>query len=121
MTALSRATSAAGVLECSKLSALASLTAPADVVRLLHEVVAHERAIEADLDRQLERRGELERSLLLLNASTTEVRCPLWLHAALVWRVAVRGACCSRFCLKPCRTAAPTSLTSCVTCALLRP
>lgn len=53
---------------------LTSLTNLNDINRLLHETIARERGIEADLDRQLSRRNDLERNILLLNATTSEVR-----------------------------------------------
>jgi hypothetical protein len=37
----------------------------------LHETVARERAIDADLDKQLGRRAELEKQILMLNATTS--------------------------------------------------
>jgi hypothetical protein len=52
---------------------LSSLTNLNDINRLLHETIAFERAIEAELDKQLGRKGELERSILQLNATTSEV------------------------------------------------
>lgn len=56
-------------------SQLNALTNLADINRLLHETVAFERSIEAELDRELGRRIDLERSILQLNATTTEVGC----------------------------------------------
>jgi len=53
---------------------LHQLTNINDINRLLHETIAKERAIEADLDKQLSRRNDLERNILLLNATTSEVR-----------------------------------------------
>lgn len=70
--AAAAAAGAAGGDASAKLHQLTNLN---DINRLLHETVARERAIEAELDRQLGRRGELERSILLLNAATSEVRC----------------------------------------------
>ncbi|KAF8060573.1 COG4 [Scenedesmus sp. PABB004] len=69
MPALARAPSAA-LGEDEK---LAALTSAADVHRLLHETVARERAIEAALDKQLARRGELQRAVAGLQAGTAEV------------------------------------------------
>lgn len=53
---------------------LSSLTNQNEINRLLHETIAWERSIEADLDKQLGRRTELERDILQLNAATSEVR-----------------------------------------------
>lgn len=52
---------------------LSTLTNLTDINRLLHETIAWERSIEADLDKQLGRRTELERDILQLNAATSEV------------------------------------------------
>lgn len=52
---------------------LASITNLNDCSRLLHETIAKERAIEAELDKQLSKRSDLERNILLLNATTSEV------------------------------------------------
>jgi hypothetical protein len=61
---------AAGSADFTQLSSLTNLT---DINRLLHETIAWERSIEADLDKQLGRRTELERDILQLNAATSEV------------------------------------------------
>jgi hypothetical protein len=45
-----------------------------DINKLLHETLAKERAVDAELDKMLMKRGDLERSILSLNASTSEVR-----------------------------------------------
>jgi hypothetical protein len=42
--------------------------------RILHEMVAKERAIDVELDQLLSKRSELEKRFLLLNAPTAEVR-----------------------------------------------
>lgn len=55
---------------------LSSLTNLTDINRLLHETIAWERSIEADLDKQLGRRTQLERDILQLNAATSEVSGP---------------------------------------------
>lgn len=60
---------------------LASITNLNDCSRLLHETIAKERAIEAELDKQLSKRNDLERNILLLNATTSEVGslyCSCW-------------------------------------------
>ena len=49
------------------------LTSLNDISRLLHETVARERGLEAELDQLLSRRGELEQNLLSLHASSREV------------------------------------------------
>lgn len=73
MPSISRAASAAAgaVDNASKLQQLTNLN---EINRLLHETIAKERAIEAELDKQLSKRSELERNILLLNATTSEVR-----------------------------------------------
>jgi hypothetical protein len=70
MTAVSAAMAAA---EGGLAGSCRELTNLADISRLLHEVVAKERAIDGELEQQLGRRGEIEKSLLLLNSSTAEV------------------------------------------------
>lgn len=58
------------------------LRSVADVHRLLHEASARERAIDAELEQLLLRRGELEQRLVELHGSTEEVRgregCCCW-------------------------------------------
>lgn len=61
---------AAGSADWNQLSSLTNLN---DINRLLHETIAWERSIEADLDKQLGRRTELERDILQLNAATSEL------------------------------------------------
>lgn len=56
------------------LAQIQRLTNIADVTRLLHETVVRERAIDAELDRQLSKRTDLERNFLLLNTPTAEAR-----------------------------------------------
>lgn len=51
------------------------LRSVADVNRLLHEASARERAIDAELEQLLGRRGELEARLVELHGGTQEVRC----------------------------------------------
>lgn len=72
MPSIARAASAA-LGPADSASKLQQLTNLNDINRLLHETVAKERAIEAELDKQLSNRSELERSILLINASTSEV------------------------------------------------
>ena len=50
------------------------LTNLGDINRLLHETVAKERALDLELDQLLSKRADLERSFLLLNTPTAEVR-----------------------------------------------
>jgi hypothetical protein len=45
-----------------------------EINKLLHETLAKERAVDGELDKMLMKRGDLERSILSLNASTSEVR-----------------------------------------------
>eukprot|EP00878_Enallax_costatus_P016453 GHUV01017258.1.p1 GENE.GHUV01017258.1~~GHUV01017258.1.p1 ORF type:complete len:570 (+),score=170.72 GHUV01017258.1:179-1888(+) len=72
MPSMARVGSAApgAVDSASKLQQLTNLD---DINRLLHETIAKERAIEAELDKQLGKRSELERNILLLNATTSEM------------------------------------------------
>lgn len=72
MPSLVRAPSAAAGAADST-SKLQQLTNLNDINRLLHETVAKERAIEGELDKQLNKRGDLERGILLLNATSSEV------------------------------------------------
>lgn len=55
------------------MAVIRQLTNLNDINRLLHETIAKERGIDADLDRQLNKRSDIERSILLLNATTSEV------------------------------------------------
>ena len=55
------------------ISSIEKLTSLNDISRLLHETVARERGLEAELDQLLSRRGELEQNLLSLHASSREV------------------------------------------------
>ena len=54
--------------------AIEQLTSLTDISRLLHETLATERGLEAELDQLLSRRGELEQSLLALHDESREVR-----------------------------------------------
>lgn len=70
---VSVAAAAAGADPATFSQQLSSLTNQADINRLLHETIAWERSLEAELDKQLGRRSELERDILQLNAATSEV------------------------------------------------
>lgn len=50
-----------------------SLTNINDINRFLHETVAKERSIDAELEQLLTRRTEVEKSILALHTTTTEV------------------------------------------------
>lgn len=56
------------------LEAVRQLASVADVNRLLHEASTRERAIDAELEQLLSKRGELEHCLVELHSSTEEVR-----------------------------------------------
>ena len=73
---------AAGVPAAADLSVVKQLVNFNDINKLLHETVARERAIDADLDKQLGRRAELEKQILMLNATTSEVRAASILQAS---------------------------------------
>lgn len=51
-----------------------NLTTLSDISRLLHETLAQERGLEAELDQLLNRRGQLEQSLVTLHTDSTEVQ-----------------------------------------------
>lgn len=53
--------------------AVSKLTNLNDINRMLHEVLAKERVIDTELDKHLARREELEKQILQLHASTSEV------------------------------------------------
>lgn len=53
--------------------AVEQLTSLTDISRLLHETLATERGLEAELDQLLSRRGDLEQNLLALHAGSREV------------------------------------------------
>jgi hypothetical protein len=67
------AVAAGGAPLAADLSVVKQLVNFNDINKLLHETVARERAIDADLDKQLGRRAELEKQILMLNATTSEV------------------------------------------------
>lgn len=67
-TALGSAVAGLGWLEQVR-----ALRSAADVNRLLHEASARERAIDAELEQLLARRGQLEQRLVELHAGTEEV------------------------------------------------
>lgn len=50
-----------------------NLTNIADINRVLHETVAKERSIDAELEQLLTRRTEVEKSILALHSTTSEV------------------------------------------------
>ncbi|DBB16575.1 TPA: Golgi transport complex subunit 4 [Trebouxia sp. C0006] len=54
------------------ISAVEKLTSLSDISRLLHDTLAKERGLEAELDQLLHRRGELEKGLLDLHAGSRE-------------------------------------------------
>lgn len=55
------------------LSVIAKLTNLNDINRALHDVLARERLIDAELDQQLSQQQALETQILQLQASTSEV------------------------------------------------
>lgn len=57
-------------MDVSSVEKLSSLN---DISRLLHETLAQERGLEAELDQLLNRRGELEETLVTLHTDSTEV------------------------------------------------
>ncbi len=61
-------------------AAIQKLTNLNDINRLLHETIAKERSIEHELDQKLSKRSVLERDILTLNATTSEVRPALLAH-----------------------------------------
>ena len=66
-------------------SAVECLTSLSDISRILHETLAKERSLEAELDQLLNRRGEIEKGLIALHAGSREVRAPLcWLRCVPV-------------------------------------
>ena len=67
------------LLDVSSVEKLSSLS---DISRLLHETLAQERGIEAELDHLLNRRGELEQTLVTLHADSTEVLVQAQVHPA---------------------------------------
>ena len=63
--------------QVADLRSVEQLTSLSDISRLLHETLARERGLEAELDHLLHRRGDLEQSLLALHASSREVQALL--------------------------------------------
>ena len=59
--------------QIADISTVEKLTSLSDISRLLHETLAKERGLEAELDQLLNRRGELEKSLIDLHAGSREV------------------------------------------------
>ena len=60
--------------QIADLRAVEQLTSLTDISRLLHETLAKERGLEAELDQLLSRRGELEQTLLSLHTGSREVQ-----------------------------------------------
>lgn len=77
------------------LALIQRLTNLNDINRILHETIAKERSIDNELDQLLSKRGDLERSFLLLNTPTAEVEGraglsgPAHMHARHLPRTAV--------------------------------
>lgn len=67
------AAAAAGASTSVDLALIHRLTNLNDINRILHETIAKERSIDNELDQLLSKRGDLERSFLLLNTPTAEV------------------------------------------------
>ena len=59
---------------------MAQLTSLNDINRLLHETLGRERAIDAELEGLLAKRGDVEGRLLDLRVSTAEVSLHLMAH-----------------------------------------
>lgn len=76
-----------------------ALRSVADVNRLLHEASARERAIDAELEQLLARRGQLEQRLVEVHASTEEVRPGAWFQAAWLARSGASATSWSARCL----------------------
>lgn len=57
----------------SDVRAVEQLTCLTDISRLLHETLATERGLEAELDQLLSSRGDLEQNLLALHSDSREV------------------------------------------------
>lgn len=66
--------------------AVEQLTSLTDISRLLHETLATERGLEAELDQLLSRRGDMEQSLLALHAGSKEVCVGRVQHATCAGR-----------------------------------
>ena len=60
------------------MAGLRELTNLNDITRVLHEMLARERSVNAELEGLITKRGMLEAGLVTLRSSTAEVR---WLHA----------------------------------------
>lgn len=60
------------------MSGLRELTNLNDITRVLHEMLARERGVNAELEGLITKRGTLEAGLITLRSSTAEVR---WLRA----------------------------------------
>lgn len=55
------------------INSVEKLSSLIDISRLLHDTLAHERGLEAELDQLLNRRGDLEQTLVTLHTDSTEV------------------------------------------------
>lgn len=55
-------------------SSIEKLTSLHDISRLLHETMASERGLEAELEQLLSRRGKLEQTLVALHSDSSEVQ-----------------------------------------------
>ena len=64
------------------LAGLRELTNLNDIMRLLHEVAAKERSVNAELEGLLSKRGALEGGLVTLQSSTAEVDRQLTMRSA---------------------------------------
>ena len=60
-------------VQVTEIRAVEQLTSLTDISRLLHETLATERGLEAELDQLLSRRGDLEQHLLALHTGSREV------------------------------------------------
>ena len=60
-------------LHINDIRVVEQLTSLTDISRMLHETLATERGLEAELDQLLSRRGDLEQNLLALHAGSREV------------------------------------------------
>ncbi len=83
-------------LDESGLAGLQQLTNLNDITRLLHEMLARERSVNAELEGLLSKRSTLEGGLVTLQSSTAEVRDTL----KIVPNTVVAGA----WTLAPCTT-----------------
>ncbi len=73
-----------------------SLTNINDINRFLHETVAKERSIDAELEQLLTRRTEVEKSILALHTASSEVFLQ---HNGLLATMSAHGCCGVQFCV----------------------